>query len=344
MNAGVGGWEAHTKGIGAKLMLQMGYQPGKGLGKTAQGITAPVEAQLRRGRGAIGAYGPEKTPKLAEVNRPKLDEADIKKLKAKPRVSQWRKKDKAEKKPASYAYRSVDELIEDGKTKKNRRVPTINIDIVKCKVMDMTTPEQRTFSGYHALGKRQLLPDENITTLTNKKEKVNFALPELQHNLDMIVETCEQNIIQNDRRSKHLDDRIVNLEAEKETLRKVVDQHAQLIGTLENALATVNKLVDRSSEMSLKEIGESFKVLQERHYEEYKAYNLGDLACSFIVPKIKESLSNWNPLEQPKLPLAMFKEWKDILEHDRLNHTRSMSPYDQLVWNAWMPPVRLCIQ
>lgn len=67
MRTGVGNWERHTKGIGAKLLLQMGYKPGMGLGKDLQGIAAPVEAHLRKGRGAIGAYGPEKAAKLAAL-------------------------------------------------------------------------------------------------------------------------------------------------------------------------------------------------------------------------------------------------------------------------------------
>lgn len=71
MNQGVGNWEKHTKGIGAKLLLQMGFQPGKGLGKDLQGISAPVEAHLRKGRGAIGAYGPEKAASIPKIVRHK---------------------------------------------------------------------------------------------------------------------------------------------------------------------------------------------------------------------------------------------------------------------------------
>lgn len=59
LGKGFGDWEKHTKGIGAKLLLQMGYEAGKGLGKELQGRSSIVEAHLRKGRGAIGAYGHE---------------------------------------------------------------------------------------------------------------------------------------------------------------------------------------------------------------------------------------------------------------------------------------------
>nr|XP_033818952.1 zinc finger CCCH-type with G patch domain-containing protein isoform X1 [Geotrypetes seraphini]XP_033818953.1 zinc finger CCCH-type with G patch domain-containing protein isoform X1 [Geotrypetes seraphini]XP_033818954.1 zinc finger CCCH-type with G patch domain-containing protein isoform X1 [Geotrypetes seraphini]XP_033818956.1 zinc finger CCCH-type with G patch domain-containing protein isoform X1 [Geotrypetes seraphini]XP_033818957.1 zinc finger CCCH-type with G patch domain-containing pro len=38
------GWEVHTRGIGSKLLTQMGYQFGKGLGKNAEGRLEPVQA------------------------------------------------------------------------------------------------------------------------------------------------------------------------------------------------------------------------------------------------------------------------------------------------------------
>ncbi|XP_070823619.1 zinc finger CCCH-type with G patch domain-containing protein [Chaetodon trifascialis] len=45
-NASFGGWEAHTRGIGSKLMLKMGYEYGKGLGKMQEGRVEPVMAMV----------------------------------------------------------------------------------------------------------------------------------------------------------------------------------------------------------------------------------------------------------------------------------------------------------
>ncbi|KAF7404601.1 hypothetical protein HZH66_003507 [Vespula vulgaris] len=317
MKSGVGSWEVHTKGIGAKLLLQMGFEPGKGLGKQLQGISAPVEAHFRKGRGAIGAYGPEKGPKMVEKRKEEAEDAKD----SKSKVSQWRKGDSINnKKKVKYSYRSVDQVLEDGKLKPNRKLP-LSSEMSRVKVIDMTGPEQRILSGYHAIASGQQYPDETIPNM------------------------CEQDIIQNDRRTRHLSDRVIALEAEKRNLSKVVDQHGQLIDTLENVLAVVDRLMDETSDITLQDTADVFKSLQDKYYEEYKMYELGDLATSFVGPKIKDSLLSWNPLMQPKQPIKLFEQWKEILETGTSPlQTRTIQPYDQLVWNAWMPSIRGAVQ
>ncbi|XP_063992743.1 tuftelin-interacting protein 11 [Diachasmimorpha longicaudata] len=343
MKSGVGGWERHTKGIGAKLLLKMGFEPGKGLGKKLQGISAPVEAHLRRGRGAIGAYGPEKKVKLSE--KPK-DEDEEEEKQFKVKLSQWRKTDTAAtKKKIRYCYRSVDQVLEDGKLRPNiKSTGAAGGELSRVKVIDMTGPEQRILSGYHAIS-GQKRPDESLPE-PDKRSPVNFSLPELQHNLNLLVDMCEQDIIQNDRRTRHLGDRVVALEAEKKSIAKVVSHHEKLIDTLESVCAIVDRLMDKSEDLSLKETAEAFKRLQDRYYEEYKIYDMGELASSFVGSKVKDYLSTWNPLVDPKLPVSLMKEWKDILETgtSTLQVKDGMHPYDQLVWNAWMPSMRGAVQ
>lgn len=107
---GVGNWEKHTKGIGAKLLLQMGFQPGKGLGKDLQGISTPVEAHLRKGRGAIGAYGPEKKTRVAPLIESKSTKEENKQ--EQNGDGKWKKMSENK---SRYYFRSVDDVIERGK-------------------------------------------------------------------------------------------------------------------------------------------------------------------------------------------------------------------------------------
>ena len=44
-----GSWEKHTRGIGSSLLLKWGFQKGKGLGKTLQGMPKPVEFSIQKG-------------------------------------------------------------------------------------------------------------------------------------------------------------------------------------------------------------------------------------------------------------------------------------------------------
>lgn len=50
----LGGWEQHTRGMGSKIMAQMGYITGTGLGKRADGRMDPVEATVLPARKSLG--------------------------------------------------------------------------------------------------------------------------------------------------------------------------------------------------------------------------------------------------------------------------------------------------
>lgn len=117
-NRGLGNWEQHTRGIGAKLLLQMGYEPGKGLGKDLQGISQPVQAHVRKGRGAIGAYGteqPSQTIGDGKTSKPKIDEDEKEAKEFKEKMDQWRKEPTDSKSKKKRYYKSVEDIIEKGK-------------------------------------------------------------------------------------------------------------------------------------------------------------------------------------------------------------------------------------
>lgn len=340
---GVGTWERHTKGIGAKLLLQMGFQPGKGLGKDLQGIQAPIEASLRKGRGAIGAYGPEKSAKVAEL-LPEPGKKEAKKgEKDGERGSQWRKGDAKMK--SKYVYKSIEDVLLDQSSQPRKR--EFN-ELSKVKVIDMTGPEQRILSGYHAISGNQRPAEE----WEAKKDKTyeNFSMPELQHNLNLLVEMCEQDIITKDKQIRYNDDRIVGLEHEAEKLKKLTENESNVIDGLENLLETLENLTKGSNDgtMTLGDMVSAYKRLRERHPTEYLMYDLPSLAPSFIRPILKTTLSNWDPLKDPDEPIREFSQWQQVLSETQPSaHTLTavtlQDPFHRLLWDAWMPCIRIAV-
>ncbi|CAG9765565.1 unnamed protein product [Ceutorhynchus assimilis] len=336
INQGLGNWEKHTKGIGAKLLLQMGYEPGRGLGKDLQGISAPVEAHLRKGRGAIGAYGPEKPASIPKVPVLKKEAPDSNNK----GPSKWKKADLISKN-TRYYYRSVDDVIEKGK--KNLK----NLgELSKVKVIDMTGPQQRVLSGYHALsGLKAPSGVEHYEDVVHKKCQ-NFALPEIQHNLDLLVDICEQDIIRADRDSRHVRDKIVALKQEETSKKEAVLMEDKLVNSLKDVLDVVDKLLDPLQDFSLGQIGEIFKTLKRNHPEEYQRYELSELAPGLVGPLLTSALANWNALQQPQQYTDFYSQWRAILEDNQRGTLEGnkvgIQPYDSLIWHTWVPVMRAC--
>ncbi|XP_044753287.1 septin-interacting protein 1 [Coccinella septempunctata] len=343
---GVGNWEKHTKGIGAKLLLLMGFQPGKGLGKDLQGIATPVEAHLRKGRGAIGAYGPEKQTKTAQ---PLLLDNKISKQERGQEQNGESKWKKVSESRSRYYYRSVDDVIEKGKRPGAYRNSGIASELSKVKVIDMTGPQQRILSGYHALSGLRPPPGvEHFEDVIHKKCS-NFALPEIQHNVDLLVDMTEQEIIHLDRKNRCNKDRISALKQEEESLHNLLENEDGLLQNLQNVMDMVDKLVDPSQSFSLGQVSEMFQELQNEFFEEYCRYELAELAPGLVGPLFTSAMAKWSPLITPREFVYVFEQWKFILERHlqnrgtNENNENGIQPYDSLIWHTWMPVMRTCI-
>ncbi|XP_026462739.1 septin-interacting protein 1-like [Ctenocephalides felis] len=341
---GVGSWEKHTKGIGAKLLLQMGYQPGKGLGKTLQGISAPVQAHVRKGRGAIGAYGPEKAPKVADKKSGQATEDGSKKESSsyKERLNKWRRKDgdKSPKNKTRYFYNNFSEMkTESLLINKQPKIDSLKKEFETTKIIDMTGPTKRVLSGYHAL-KHTKTNDDNLYDEKQYAVRNNFSLPELMHNLNLIVEMYEQNIIANDKIVMDSSDKLVTMEHAHKALQDVVSIEQTYISSLEKVFEIVQNL--KREDIGMNELAEQLVILQSNHATEYEEYQLWDLAHLVVAPKLKTFMNGWNPLHFPKQHIQLIEQWKDILYDGKKQS--GIESFGKLVWFSVCPHLQSALE
>jgi tuftelin-interacting protein 11 len=348
-----------TYGIGHKLLEKMGHVTGKGLGKNLQGISTPVEAVLRKGRGAIGLYGSEKSERAERDFPTKPDSEEEEEKEFAQKLQQWKKGAESEKKKKpKYIYKTAEELIASGPTK--RRQPEVQSDLAKVKVIDMTGKEQRVLSGYHALSLKHDKPIEDDTI--HSQERRHFDLPELLHNLDLLVDMSESEVIQNDRKLKYERDLIVNLEYEQTKLATVCEQESKQIGRLKEVLDIVQKCEEMSNSASvagsatdrlelLEQCATLFSRLQDDYYEEYRLYELSNLAVAVVYPLMKKEFEGWEPLKRPRHGLSAMERWKIVLEGisqpyqlGQAPNELLQQPYDRLVWEVVIPYIRTTLR
>ncbi|EDV31907.1 uncharacterized protein Dana_GF14307 [Drosophila ananassae] len=354
----VGAWEQHTRGIGAKLLLQMGYEPGKGLGKDLQGISQPVQAHVRKGRGAIGAYGPETAASIGgkSARAIKVDE-DVREAKEfKEQLNKWRKggaaADPQERQGKRYYYKSVEEVIAKGNKSSHLLSEKLSKKLGNVPVIDMTGPEKRVLSGYHALGQAKITPEETLFDADATEKGAGpapasvFSMPELTHNLQLLVSQSEQEIIAIDKQERDCSNQQVALESEHRRLEEIVQLERNHIRTLEEVMDRVERLSE-DPEIGLPQAERLFRELLEQYAAEFQEFGLADLAAGVIAPLLKIELAQWRPLQQPTEPIHMVKKWRSMLQtgDPAQQELRNVfDPYSSLIWAGVMPSFRACAE
>ena len=95
--------------------------------------------------------------------------------------------------------------------------------------------------------------------------------------------------------------------------------------------------------MDLDSAREMLEKLAETYPKEYNGLQMPYIAMTTVVPLLKARLQSWNCLAEPHLYIEEFLQWRSILRHNPNEHrqTDPMTPYHTLLWESWMPAVRL---
>ena len=84
-----------------------------------------------------------------------------------------------------YLYKTLDDVLKEQSTRFQNKKPG---EQTREKIIDMTGREQRVLQNY-----------DSISTKQQEREQV-FSLEELTHNLDLVIESCEEAMIRSHRR------------------------------------------------------------------------------------------------------------------------------------------------
>ncbi|KAL5977352.1 hypothetical protein ACLOJK_021698 [Asimina triloba] len=319
----MGGFERHTKGIGMKLLEKMGYKGG-GLGKNEQGILSPVEAKLRPKNMGMGFndYKEAKMPALEEPRKEDSSATPVLSQQAKEKL--WkRNRNRGRRKEKKYI--TAEELLAQKEEQ--------GLEVVQ-KVLDMRGPQVRVLTNL-----------ENLNAEEKAKEN-QVPMPELQHNVRLIVDMAELDIQKIDRDLRHERETVASLQTEKERLQEEAILQKKQLDAMEEILATLDRLGEANllGALTLDSLAMTFHDLQKKFADDYKMCNLSCIACSYALQLMFRVFQGWDPLQNPSYGLEVMSLWKSLLEGDDPHDYSDVSvasPYAQLMMEVILPAIRI---
>uniref|UniRef100_A0A0V0JBR7 GCF C-terminal domain-containing protein n=1 Tax=Schistocephalus solidus TaxID=70667 RepID=A0A0V0JBR7_SCHSO len=241
----------------------------------------------------------------------------------------------------------------------------INSELSKVKVIDMTTREKKVYDGYEAAlsssmrhSKRPEFtdqaggPDENAKQREHRVEGRFFEVPVLSHNIDLVVQSTEDEIRRLDRAARFEEDRSAGLEHEIERLTdiiatdsaqlEVLDKALDLLASFESALAEARQVrPNADGDVDLRETYDSLTPdtcatwLSRIRRDCAKLPELPSLLAAVAKPLLDALLLKWNPLKDPKYGLSVIRDWRSSLEDP--------NAFSILLATSWLPRLRRAI-
>lgn len=337
-----------TGTFGARMLQKMGWQAGSGLGPSGEGIVIPVESKLRPQKMGIAFKGfREKTEQSkAEARRrgEKVsdDEEDRKKARAKKKGEKVPKREDAWKKKkvkTKIQHKTYEEIVSEAGPEPSTTGIGQIIDAtgaVVCASLPLTllieitesyAPQPREVSSLAEVSQASWAPTADPT-----------RIPEIRHNLRLIVDDCTHQLDGLAREAKSLEERKISITAEDQRLRKAVEDEAErkriqsflslicsrsvciVIARLQQVHLVVDEISNQARELAstyeatLDPFQTQFQKLIANYSREVDRYRLDEIVVAAIAPIFRRLITAWSPLEDPAAFIPTFRTWRPLLK------------------------------
>jgi tuftelin-interacting protein 11 len=324
-------WTKFTSGFGLKMLQKQGFKLGQGLGSQNQGIIKPVEAHVRQQ--GLGLQESGERSKSARENLKVVDAEEVAEQRFQEEIKRWRIDGKTQnrKQKPRFNYKSADELarevaLADGADQAQTTPKPAN----KMKILDMTGKQVRELDSLADMAGQGIVYG-------------SVPMPELQHNLNVLVSDASQTIRRASNRLRQENSTVAALTVEKTNMQATVAREAQDISRLQAVLKLIQgckELVEQKS-ITVEDCAELFSTLQKQFQTEYHRYRLSTLFLAVALPLIKAELAAWVPAENPDLICTSFRRWKALVgqSNDETGGRDDLNDLDRMFWDAMQPVV-----
>ena len=236
----------------------------------------------------------------------------------------WKKKNAAAR--SRQDYKTIADVLNE--------VAERPLEQPKQTIIDMRGKQKRLVTNLEHLNEEQ---HENAGDL--------MPMPELQHNMSLLVDVAEADIQRIDGKLRHEKDTAVILGREQTRLQSEVEAAAAQVQRLNQILQTVSQCQSADTSVTITDIEQVYSRLKHNHREEYYMYNLPAAALAQALPWLTQLFASWSPLEDPSLGTAHFTRWRELLESEQQKRNAvfqtigvaSSDPYVQLCSAVVMP-------
>ncbi|KAH9471505.1 hypothetical protein MJO29_002709 [Puccinia striiformis f. sp. tritici] len=313
-----------TSSVGLKMLQNMGWKSGTGLGTQGEGIVTPLETKARpKGMGLSYKGFEERTNQAKEEDRRNgkvLDGDDVDKRtgKKKDKSSKessvvreaWKAKPKAPKK-TKVVHRTYEQIISelDG--------DQMSVDPGVGEIIDLTgrkLPSLNTTLTHHSKG-----PTE---------EGQEHRLPELMHNLALICDISKGNLIHLAKEGQAIKQKSQQLAKDQARSKQIFDLQqlklskikriVELTGSIKvTHLSILNQITENTPAVEIckmvDQFDESFFELLEflaDNKADHDSLRLDEIVVSALAPILRQAWSRWDVLQEPALSVKQLKRFR----------------------------------